>query len=944
MARAFGRALACVCMASLMLLGAFIVASPFPVSAVQEGDFLYDLYGLHGSPTQANVTGYVGPGGAVVIPSTLGGFPTAVIDDYSMQFENSITSITIPSSVNTIGFSVFYHCDILSSITVGSGVGKIGDFAFYACPTLTSINFLGLVAPTSVGGEWIGGYMDPGMRGHAYAASNFPPPGGSFNGLTMGDSLPQEQILPGAPRFLSASGGPGFIQLHWSSPGYGSPSFSRYDVYRSTVSGSYGSPIDSVSAGTLAYNDSTVASGTQYFYVVRAVNMVGSGPASNEASATATEPPTLPSAPRALSATARPRAVLLAWLPPALDGGSAITGYMVYRGTSSGGESLRAILGPDLSFLDEGLNNGQTYYYQLSAINGVGEGQRSGEVSASPCTTPAAPVLGPATAGNGSVSLAWAPPGDDGGRPVTNYMVYRGTAPGTEALLTVTENVLEYTDAPLDNGIACFYQVSAVNSVGEGARSGESSATPSSVPTAPRGLQVVAGDGKIDLNWTIPEYVGPGPLTYHLFRNSSLLWSGTAIAYHDSALVNGVVYSYSVAASNSLGWGGNTTTVQSVPQGPPSAPSGLAAAQGQGFIDLTWHAPAYLGPSPVIYHLFRDGASIWNGTILAYLDASLEKGVEHSYTVAASNPVGWGPNSSSVQAEALGPPDVPAGLTAAAGDGWVQLEWTEPSYVGPGWLTYHLLRDGAEIWNGSETGFTDRSVVNGIEYHYSVAASNPYGRSPNSEEVSALPLEGDAVPSLARGLTAIAGASSVALNWTAPSYLGPGEITYHLFRDGSGIWSGDAFVYLDTPLDKGIEHQYSVAVQNSMGWGQNCTAVSATPFGLPDAPWNLSAIEGDSMVALSWNEVNYSGPGALVYHLYRDGDLIWNGIATASVDAPLTKGVQYSYCVSASNDIGFGPNCSAVLATPFGVPDAPWGLIATSGDGRISLGWDSVNY
>ena len=70
-----------------------------------------------------------------------------------------------------------------------------------------------------------------------------------------------------------------------------------------------------------------------------------------------------------------------------------ITAYRVYRGTTSGGETLVTTggcsgLGNVLSCSDTGLTNGQTYYYQVSAVNAIGEGARSNEASATPAGTP----------------------------------------------------------------------------------------------------------------------------------------------------------------------------------------------------------------------------------------------------------------------------------------------------------------------------------------------------------------------------------------------------------------------------------------------------------------------------------------------------------------------------------------------------------------------------
>ena len=52
---------------------------------------------------------------------------------------SSLTSITIPDSVTTIGDRAFYDCDSLTSITIPDSVTTIGDDAFYDCDSLTSV-------------------------------------------------------------------------------------------------------------------------------------------------------------------------------------------------------------------------------------------------------------------------------------------------------------------------------------------------------------------------------------------------------------------------------------------------------------------------------------------------------------------------------------------------------------------------------------------------------------------------------------------------------------------------------------------------------------------------------------------------------------------------------------------------------------------------------------
>ena len=100
-----------------------------------------------------------------------------------------------------------------------------------------------------------------------------------------------------------------------------------------------------------------------------------------------TQPPVDPSAgvpamPTLTSATGSAGSVALQWSAPVSDGGSAITGYNVYRGTTSGGETLFSQVGNVTSYTDTSVTNGTTYYYEVSAVNGVGEGGLSGELSA----------------------------------------------------------------------------------------------------------------------------------------------------------------------------------------------------------------------------------------------------------------------------------------------------------------------------------------------------------------------------------------------------------------------------------------------------------------------------------------------------------------------------------------------------------------------------------
>jgi len=223
-----------------------------------------------------------------------------------------------------------------------------------------------------------------------------------------------------------------------------------------------------------------VAAGT-YSITAVAIDEAGNVSARSTAvSVTVGSSATVPSAPTLTSATAGNGQVALAWSAPASNGGSAISGYRVYRGTSSGAETLLTTLGVVTSYTNTGLSNGSTYYYRVSALNSVGEGALSNELSATPvaaATVPSAPLnLAASSRRPHGVNLAWSAPASNGGSAISGYRVYRGTSSGAETLLTTLGVVTSYTDTATSKGTVYYYKVVAFNAVGTGPFSNESSA------------------------------------------------------------------------------------------------------------------------------------------------------------------------------------------------------------------------------------------------------------------------------------------------------------------------------------------------------------------------------------------------------------------------------------------------------------------------------------
>ena len=181
---------------------------------------------------------------------------------------------------------------------------------------------------------------------------------------------------PPAPS-LTANAGDGQVSLSWTPNGDGGSPITSYKVYRD------GGLLTTTTA--TSYTDNAVVNGVTYSYQVSAVNALGEGTKSAPQSATP-HAITVPGAPTGLSAShsGGPKSgkIALSWSAPANDGGAAITNYRIYRGTTSGGETLLTTVGNVLSYLDTGLTQGTTYYYKVAAVNSVGTGAQSNEANA----------------------------------------------------------------------------------------------------------------------------------------------------------------------------------------------------------------------------------------------------------------------------------------------------------------------------------------------------------------------------------------------------------------------------------------------------------------------------------------------------------------------------------------------------------------------------------
>ncbi|MBF0516432.1 MAG: fibronectin type III domain-containing protein [Nitrospirae bacterium] len=365
--------------------------------------------------------------------------------------------------------------------------------------------------------------------------------------------------VPGAPAITAAVAGNAQATIAFSAPASdGGSAITSY-----TVTSSPGAITAAGSSSPITVTGLT--NGTAYTFTVKAINAIGTGPASS-ASNSVTPVAAVLGAPTSVTATAGNAQATVSFTAPASTGGNTITGYTV---TSSPGAITTA--GSASPITVTGLTNGTAYTFTVKANIAIGTGPAS---SASNSVTPVAAAPGAptgvtATAGNAQAIVSFTAPASNGGSAITGYTVTSSpggiTATGTSSPITVTN---------LTNGTAYTFTVKAINSAGAGAASSASNSVSPSAANSALNVAIAGGayhtaalksDGTV-WDWG---YNGIGALgngTYNSsstpIQVSSLAGSVTAIAaggYHTAAVKSdGTVWGWGYGGSGQLGNGSST--------------------------------------------------------------------------------------------------------------------------------------------------------------------------------------------------------------------------------------------------------------------------------------------------------------------------------------------------------------------------------------------------
>jgi titin len=497
-------------------------------------------------------------------------------------------------------------------------------------------------------------------------------------------------ILPGIPTGLAVlSVGASSVQLGWAAPAVvGTPALNDY-VVEYKVNGQPDSAYQVFTDGVGTTTGATVTglvTGTAYVFRVKARSSIGDGGYAALGSGPVV-PGELPGAPTGLGgvANAAARSVVLSWTAPGIGGSPALTDYVVEYKVNGQPDSAYQVFNdgvlPTTGATVTGLVSNTTYVFRVRAANALGNGPASATatvlVQAAVPTDPQGLVV--ASVAGGQATLAWAAPIDNGGSPVSDYVVqFKVTGQADSSYRTFVDGVSTATGATVTgllNGTSYTFRVFAQNVVGLGAAAVSAPATPWPQAAAPTRLTGTAGNGVVSLFWTAPALVaGQQVLDYLVqFRaytagvpgDWTTIADGVSTAARASLVIaNGITYDFRVAAVTTGNVVGlfSTASLPLTPFSPtalPSAPTGVTATRtAAGTVQLSWSPVAANAGGPTSGYVVQyalSGSSRWvtlNTTATSATISRLIAGRGYSFRIAARNLAGQGAFSSLATATA----------------------------------------------------------------------------------------------------------------------------------------------------------------------------------------------------------------------------------------------------------------------------------------------------
>ncbi|CAL1288525.1 unnamed protein product [Larinioides sclopetarius] len=585
--------------------------------------------------------------------------------------------------------------------------------------------------------------------------------------------------------------------------------------------------------------------------------------------------------------------------------------------------------GKETSYTCLRLMHNTSYKFRLCASNDEGSSPWSQVVSYSTLPDkpdrPGKPCLKGRTHSS-FFKVAWDPPKEDGGCPVTEYNLEMDSGDGFVSIYRGEE--LEYQCENLQPGKSYSFRVQCSSLGGTSEFSDTGCAV--TLPVAPGKCEPPKLHGKpkalsVHLKWANPEYDGGSDvLGYEVEvinpdETSRMAYKGVIADCVVAGLLPGRKYKFKVRAHNKIGNGAwsepfEVTSGAGVPDSPTIS---QVVPRSPHCIFVAWEEPFHNGAIISEYRLEsrcneKDFEVVHSGPLCSTEVKSLIPATVYHFQVQALNCAGAGPFSECVSCQT--PPSSPGAVSTAniktiVGASTIALSWKEPNNHGSPILSYNIeIGDAMHTTDGDNPEICIEGLVPETTYKVRVQAINSVGPGPFSSPTKIVTRGLPPLPPILEccGFSY----NSLRLKWGDGKNLDMKTYTLEMESPQSKrfvpVYQGPSHTFKVTKLQELTAYSFRIYASNEEGDGPfsevfTFTTQRALPPALK-AP-KVSKITQTSC-CVEWLPAKAIGDDMLSYKLQlgtkeSDFHVLYTGIQTSFTINNLLAGTEYSIRVAA---------------------------------------------
>ncbi|NXD37598.1 FND3A protein, partial [Copsychus sechellarum] len=500
--------------------------------------------------------------------------------------------------------------------------------------------------------------------------------------------------------------------------------------------------------------------GTSYRLRVSCASRGGDSQASDVTTVTTAAVPPGPCPAPALVGKAKPKEITLQWGPPAVDGGSEVTEYLLEMASPEQEERRLLYQGPAAEFGVSSLLPGRSYSFWLRAGNRVGFGPHSEKAEF--CTAPGPPeqCCKPLITCKSATCavVSWESPACNGAE-ITEYRLDWGQLEGSMHII-YTGPCHSYEVKGLTPATTYYCRVQAVNVAGAGLF-GDTAVvtTPPSVPAAVAVLHLLEEDQVeipppfstcLAIQWEEPCCHGAEITGYNIeYGEKQLVTVGRNTTHVLENLLPDTLYRIRVQAINSFGVGPFSHSMKAKTKPlPPDPPHLECVVFSYQSLKLKWgEGPSRaLIPNPTQFNLqmedrFGRFVTVYNGPCHTYKVQRLSESTTYHFRIQAYNDAGEGAFSEVCAFTTTKSPPAPlkAPKVIQLEENTFEITW-EPLQPMKGDSIVYILqlaagREFDQVYKGPEPCFRLPAAQASCEYRARVCAGRQCHEQPGCPEL-----------------------------------------------------------------------------------------------------------------------------------------------------------------------------------------------------------------